>query len=239
MTVRAVRVLLVAIVAALGAVACGVPTDDAPREFSLSGELEAPPVSSPTSVSPSEVPDAQVFLIQTNQSTKVQSLWPQGVDVPPNDDDAAYIRSVLDTLIATQPTEPSITNFTQALELRAVEVDGNVVRLTFSDLGSIASQGLILAVAQIVFTATAADGVDGVSGVVFYEESDGQVSPVQVAVEDNRTRSAGEAVIPSDFPQLYNALTIPESDTATTPVVPPTPTTTATTTPAPSTTATP
>lgn len=206
--------LLVAAVVALTALlgACGVPTDESPREFSLSGELQNPAESSPSTVV--EAPSADIFLVQTNESSQTRSLVPQGVDVPPASG-AAYIRAVLDALIATTPgsDQETIVNFTGQLTLNDVEVDGDIVRLTFSDLGDLTGEGLTYGIAQIVYTATSADGPGGVEGVVFLEEKDGQVSEVQVNIESGETSSAGDPVMQSDFPNLFNQLTNPQAST--------------------------
>ena len=208
--------VLIAASLVLGLLAgCGVPTDESPREFSLSGELQAPAESSPSTVL--EAPSAVVFLVQTDESSSSRSLVPQGIDVPPASG-AAYIRAVLEQLIATTPAsdQETIANFTSQLTLRDVEVEGDVVRLTFSDLGDLTGEGLTYGIAQIVYTATSVDGPGGVEGVVFLEEKDGQVSEVQVNLEGGETSRAGDPVMRSDFPLLFNQLTIPLSSTSTT-----------------------
>jgi hypothetical protein len=214
---RPPRVLLGVLLVVLGVLlaGCGVPADESPREFSLSGELQSPAESSPSTVL--DAPSAVIFLVQTDDASSSRSLVPQGIDVPPASG-AAYIRAVLEQLIATTPAsdQETIANFTSQLTLQDVEVDRDIVRLTFSDLGDLTGEGLTYGIAQIVYTATAMDGPGGVEGVVFLEEKDGQVSEVQVNLEGGETSRAGDPVMRSDFPLLFNQLTIPLSSTSTT-----------------------
>lgn len=217
-SIRVLRLVLGALVATLALAACGVPTDDSPREFSLSGELQLPADNSPSTVI--VTPSADIFLVDTG--TSEYSLAPQGIDVSPATGPSAYIRAVLDQLISTQAAsdQQNIANFTSPLTLRDVEVDDDIVRLTFSDLGDLTGQGLTYGIAQLVFTATSADGPGGVEGVVFLEEKDGQVQEVQVSLEGGETSRTGEPVKQSDFPRLFNQLNAPLSSTSTTTTTP-------------------
>ncbi len=82
---------------------------------------------------------------------------------------------------------------TQVLDAK---VDGNVLDLDLSALGQVESTRQRLAVAQIVFTATALDGINGVRFWI-----DGE--PASVSLETHASE-VGQVITPGDYPSLIS-----------------------------------
>lgn len=156
--------------------ACGVPSDEAPRKLALDdvpAELlaPAPTALATTTTVPGTVP-AAIFLLRDDRLVPVE----RKVDSPP------ALRRVLGALLGGPTDEEAGGGLRSAISaqtaLISVLVDGGVARVdltgSFADIGG---QEQILAVAQLVFTATT---VEGVSGVQF--ALDGQ--PVEVPRAD-------------------------------------------------------
>jgi hypothetical protein len=151
MSRRAPFLMAVAVVCTLGA-ACGIPSDRQPTV--LPGGVVAPAVApSEPAGQPAADVDVSVFLVQAEQLVKVVR------DAP-----SAGLRNALDLLLAG-PREAELaaglrTAISPQTALRSTRLAGDtgVVDLNVA-LVEVGGQEQILAVAQIVLTATAVPGV--------------------------------------------------------------------------------
>jgi hypothetical protein len=155
------RVAVTAIVlAALGA-GCGVATDDGPRALppgDVPFELLTPSTTTVSSTTPVAVTtEVPVYLVGGSRLVVVRRL----VESPPS-----LFRSI-ESLLAGPTAEEAgaglrsaVTNQTRLLSVR---VQSGVATIDLSgDFAGIGGQEQILALAQLVYTATAAQGVLGV-----------------------------------------------------------------------------
>lgn len=150
---------------ALAAMAgCGVGTDAQPQAlapdkvpYSL---LATSTTSAPEPVTPTVAQVAASIYLVDNETSRLVEVQ-RSVPVPPS------ARSALDELIKG-PTEAELaqglrSNIARSTVLRGVSgPDGGVVTVDLSDLTGIAGQGQRLALAQVVFTVTAAPEVQRV-----------------------------------------------------------------------------
>jgi hypothetical protein len=146
--------------AILGA-ACGVATDDGPRVLprgDVPFELLAPSTTTVNSTTPVAVTtEVPVYLVGANRLVVVRRL----VESPPS-----LFRAIESLLAGPTAEEASaglrsaVTNQTRLLSVR---VQSGVATIDLSgDFAGIGGQEQILALAQLVYTATAAQGVLGV-----------------------------------------------------------------------------
>jgi len=187
---------------AVGAVACGISSDDKPRALDandLPAALAANP-SGTTVPGPSEGSrqSAKLYLVQTNGDTEI--LVSQPTPIPEVTDFTQLPRAVLEELIAQQPADASgggstlINAIPSTVQVLDATVTGNVLDLNLSDLGSVELTRQRQAAAQIVFTATALPGIDAVRFSI-----DGQQTAVPL---DDQMSVPGEPVTRGDYPKL-------------------------------------
>ena len=187
MTRRARR--LAVLVAALLVGGCGVPDDDVPQAleaddvpFSL---LATSTTTTTTAPSPPPVVDemARIYLVDNTSGRLVEVLRP--VPAP------ATVRLALQKLLEG-PTEEELarglsSSIAASTELRGVEHPApGIVAVDLSDLSGIAGEGQRVALAQVVFSATA---VADVTGVLF--KFDGQPSEAPNAEGESTTEPLG------------------------------------------------
>jgi hypothetical protein len=154
------RVLVALAVVVLGG-ACGIATDDGPRVLPRNDvpfELLAPSTTTVNSTTPVAVTtEVPVYLVGANRLVVVRRL----VESPPS------LFRAIESLLAGPTAEEAgaglrsaVTNQTRLLSVR---VQSGVATIDLSgDFASIGGQDQILALAQLVYTATAAQGVLGV-----------------------------------------------------------------------------
>lgn len=153
-----------AVVAVVVVAGCGVPNDTEPRALapeSVPFDLLAPSTTTTTRPSPPAVVDepASVYLVDNDSGQLVEVKRP--VPAPPS------VRRALEELLQG-PTETelarglssSIPSSTGLLDVQGPSA--GIVTVDLSDLSGIAGAGQRMALAQVVFTATAADDVDSV-----------------------------------------------------------------------------
>ncbi|MGI9121013.1 MAG: GerMN domain-containing protein [Acidimicrobiales bacterium] len=202
----------VAGVAMLAMAGCGVGTDAQPQVLApekVPYSLLTPsttPTTGPVTPTVAQMA-ASVYLVdnETSQLVEVQ----RSVPAPPS------VRSALEELIKG-PTEAELTrglrsNIARSTVLRGVSgPDGGVVTVDLSDLTGIAGQGQRLALAQVVFTVTAAPDVQRVLFAFAGEPSE---------VPNGQGESTGRPLGREDFatfdpnvPSTVPATTPPPSD---------------------------
>ena len=154
--VAAVVVVLAAVVAS-----CGVATDDGPRALPRSDvpfDLLAPSTTTVSSTTPVAVTtEVPVYLVAGGRLTDVRRL----VESPPS------LFRALESLLAGPTAEESGAGLRSAVtnqsRLLSVRVQSGVATIDLSgEFAGIGGQEQILALAQLVYTATAAQGVLGV-----------------------------------------------------------------------------
>ena len=140
---------------------CGVATDDGPRALprgDVPFELLAPSTTTVSSTTPVAVTtEVPVYLVGTGRLTVVRRL----VESPPS------LFRAIESLLAGPTAEEAgaglrsaVTNQTRLLSVR---VQSGVATIDLSgEFAAIGGQEQILALAQLVYTATAAQGVLGV-----------------------------------------------------------------------------
>ena len=180
---------LAALLAALILGGCGVPDDDVPQAldpedvpFSL---LATSTTTTTTAPSPPPVVDemARVYLVDNTSGRLVEVLRP--VPAP------ATVRLALQKLLEG-PTEEELarglsSSIAASTQLLGVEhPTAGIVAVDLSDLSGIAGEGQRVALAQVVFTATA---VADVTGVLF--KFDGQPSEAPNAEGESTTEPLG------------------------------------------------
>lgn len=158
------RLVLLVAVALMGTGACGVPDDAEPRALppdSVPFSLLATSTTTTTEPSPPPMVDepVPVYLVdnETGQLVEVQRRVPA----------PASVRRALQELLQG-PNERELaegvgSSIPSSTELLGVEGPvGGVVTIDLSDLSGISGGGQRMALAQVVFTATALPGVDSV-----------------------------------------------------------------------------
>lgn len=213
-----IRVGLAGLVAALVVAAgCGVPTDDAPRALSVDnvpfGLLTTAPTTTSTTVPPSQRARVRIFLVGADAQLVRLAEVVRPVARPVNP------ARVLAALFAGPTPEEQEQGLRTALppDARLLSVSelidpGLIVVNISAALREVTGAQLRLAVAQIVYTATALPRVSRVQ-----LEIEGE--PVQVPLEDG---SVVSELAPSDFPTLDPGY-MPPTTTTTEPVAEPGP----------------
>ena len=185
--------LLLLLVVALGAVACGIPEDDAPRSVAAD-EIPEALVAAPTTTSaPQGGVGTNLFFIEAEQGRSV--LSPQQVPL-----DNQQIRTVLEALVGTVPEDlPDGVNSSIPAETQVLgtSLDDGVLTIDLSaEFATVSGDILIQAVGQLVFTATDRPGVDG---VLFTVEGEATTVPDADSSEltSPATRSDYAGLLPS------------------------------------------
>ncbi len=184
------------------AVACGSSSDDKPRALDAN-DLPASLAANPSGTTPPGPNDGsrqsvKLYLVQTTGDT--ETLVSQTSTIPGPSDYAQLPRVVIEALIAQQPVNSGggdttlINAIPSTVKVLDATVDGKVLDLNLSDLGSVELTRQRQAAAQIVFTATALPGIDSVRFSI-----DGQPSAVPL---DDQMSVAGDPVTRTDYPKL-------------------------------------
>jgi spore germination protein GerM len=202
-TAKVILSLLGVLAVALSAAGCGIPTEATARPIDpdvLPPSLveQATTTTAPTSGGGRRVP-VELFLVSSKGDT--QKLSAVDADIVNVVDMADLPRQVIEQLITQQATTGSdgsdLTNTippdTQVLD---ANMDGTVLDLDLSALGRVESTRQRLAVAQIVYTATA---LDTVTGVRFWIDGE----PASVSLEDHASE-VGQVITPRDYPNLVS-----------------------------------
>ena len=212
-------VLVVAIVTLAG---CGLRQDDKPRDLSIDAKTKALLDNAPTTstVARSLSTDQHELFLVRSQTGTTESLVPVVTPVATPVDPANLPRQVIEKLVTQPPvTEDLKTFIPQGTQVLGVVQHGNVLDVDLSkELSQVENNGQRIAVAQIVFTATAIDGIEFVRFSI-----NGSPTPVPL---DDKTSEVGAMISRDDFPKLKSG------GTTTTPV-PTTAADTAPTEPAP------
>jgi len=175
---------LVVVLAAVTA-ACGVKPQDAPERIPLQqAPAAATPVVTPSPSASSEVP---LYLVRSDRLSREQVRAGR-----------ADLRQALDLLLGGEATLPAVAGLRTAIpvgvRLRAVSTRGRIATLDVSsEFARLRGQDQVLAVAQIVFTATE---FPPVAAVVI------QVDGVAVAVPTQEGAAVIDPVGRSDFSSL-------------------------------------
>ena len=203
---RAVKLLLavVGLLALAGSAAgCGIPTEATARPIDpnvLPPSLMEQTTTTTTPADSSGKHSVELFLVSSrSDSEKLAAVQADVVNVV---DLADLPRQVIEQLIAQPPKNSSGgSNLTNAIPPNAqvlnASVDGTVLDLDLSALDQVESTRQRLAVAQIVYTATALDGIDGVRFSI-----DGE--PASVSLEDHAS-DVGQVITRSDYPNLLTS----------------------------------
>jgi hypothetical protein len=190
-----VRRLLAAAVVAVVAAACGVSTDDGPRALPRSGvpfDLLQPSSTIVRSTTPVAVTtEVPVYLVAGSRLAVARRL----VESPPS-----LFRSIESLLAGPTAEEAGIglrSAITNQTRLLSVRVQSGVATIDLSgEFAAIGGQEQILALAQLVYTATAARGVLGVklsldSRPVEVPRGDGTLSPDPLGPADYAALAPG------------------------------------------------
>jgi spore germination protein GerM len=184
---RAVLVVL----AAMALAGCGVPTDDTPRALPAErvpfGLLEPDPTGAPTGV-PGAATRRSVYLVQENRLVELTK------EVPAPGTAVDTLRELLmgpDAEDIEQGLITRIPSGTVVLDVTA-PVEG-VATINLSGDLSAAGEGLRLAFAQMVYTATAVPGIDRVLFAIDGTPRD---------VPDDQGETTAEPLGRSDFAQF-------------------------------------
>lgn len=178
---RSGRALAALLALALGVAACGVPEDDEPRALSERGVpfgLLSPATTQTTSPIAQPAASAVVYLVRENRLLPVQ----RQVRVP------VSAGRLLDALLEGPTQDEAAAGFRTAISsearVRDVTAAAGVVTIELSrEFVEVSGQDQILALAQIVFTATETDA----AGAVRFR-LDGE--PVEVPRADGTLTSA-------------------------------------------------
>ncbi|MEY2565711.1 MAG: hypothetical protein QOE35_240 [Actinomycetota bacterium] len=158
---RRIVVVAAALTAAVVFVGCGVPTDDGPRALptrDVPFDLLAPAATSVTSTTAIAVTtEVPVYLVGPERLVVVRRL----VESP------SSLFRALESLLAGPMADEAAAGVRTAISsqtrLLSVRVQSGVATIDLSgDFAAIGGRDQILAVAQLVYTATAAPGVLGV-----------------------------------------------------------------------------
>jgi spore germination protein GerM len=206
MTVRQQSRLAAALVAALvlvPLVGCGIPSDAKARPIGREA-LPAQLVSVPTTIEPagpsSLNKNVYLYLVGTAKDGGEQLVRVE-TDIVNVVDENDLPRQVIEQLIAQQPkedgTEGNLTNaIPMTVRVLNASVDGDVLDLDLSDLGTVELTRQRLAAAQIVFTATALPNLH-INKVRF--SIDGEPSAVPL---DTESSTPGQEITRQDYSSL-------------------------------------
>ena len=183
------RLVAALISAPLLVAGCGVPTDGGPRSidpddvpFDL---LARAPVTTTTSPEPAAAL-VEVFLVGADRLLAVHRAVP----------DPSSLQARLDALLTGATEQEAQLGVRTALAFSTAlvsEISGSTARIDFGEAFGVPDPEQVLAIAQIVFTATAMDGIDR---VLFFVRG----RPVEAPAQDGTLRS--EPLIRGDFELL-------------------------------------
>jgi spore germination protein GerM len=174
------RLLALALLVAMLAIsvgACGIPADESPRainEDALPAELN-PNASTSTTLPPGPRERHDFFYVTGDEEPNTARLVVESREVPASSNDEERIDTVLRALLPRPEGTEVGTRIPQQLDLLGVDLNDETDTLTLTwsaELGDIGDEGLQLAVAQIVFTATQFDEVDSVQFKIRAENGD-------------------------------------------------------------------
>lgn len=160
------RLLAVAGVALLAG--CGVPRDDAPRDIAAEDQVSLD-IEDPESPQPGDAASPKVFFLATRTGDVVQ-LVGASRDVSPTP--VALLSELLKGVTTEEAERRLRTAIPRATELRRAELrpDGTLVVDLSDDFFEATGETQVAAVAQIVITGTALDGVSRVRLLVDGQE---------------------------------------------------------------------
>lgn len=215
---RALGLVMAAGVLVTAAACGGIPSDDAPT-LVAADEVPSELSESSTTTTPSGVP-SNVYLVSAPEDGEERLLiCVVSVERDEAETQAGAAVAVLRALTKLVPTEsrcfPQLINSVPPdLEILDAEVEDRILVLDLANLTQVQGVAARRAIAQIVFTATAIPGIDGVR---FRQEG----KDIAVNVSDGRTLGEGEAVYPSDFPKFQELENTEATSTTTTTAPPP------------------
>jgi Sporulation and spore germination len=227
--VRAGTLVLLAAIAALAA--CGIPTDAGPRDIApVEGSA---PNGQPSAPNQPGTPSSKVYFLATGKTSSDEHLQPAARAVAPAP--AELLQQLLDGLTKEEQAKRWRTAIPSGTRLLSTHlVGGGVLAVNLSEqFFKTAGEAQFKAVAQIVFTATEAQGVTAVSIAIDgvereWPREDGSLTEVL-------TPFAYPGLDPTSQPDLppIPSPTPPTTPGATSPTTRPAATTTGATTTAP------
>lgn len=204
--------LLVVTAIVFGAVACGIPSDDEPRaipEAAVPEQAREPRgagTSSTTALPSAQTQEQMIYLV--GGSTEQPRLVQTGVQVISSTDPSTLAQNTIEQLISTRPEDVGQSGLATNQIPSSVEVLGarvqpdGVLDLDLTNaLSQVESVRLRLAVAQIVFTATEAQGISSVR--LFIDGAPATV-PTQLG-----SSISGQPVSRADYADLDPQLQLP------------------------------
>lgn len=182
---------------------CSLRSDDKPRAIpSVPKALsQASPTSSPgTAVNPA-AEMYSLYLVRTQGSTETLRSVKVPIVPPANVNDLP--RVIIERLVNNPPVSDNSdlkSDIPPGMTVRKVEIDPvntDVLNVDLHGLGDVQGANQRLAVAQIVFTATAIEKL-GIVGVRF--SLDG--TPTPVLLDADRSSNPGDVITRDDFPRV-------------------------------------
>jgi len=206
---------LTTVVLLLAAVGCGLRQDDKPRELRIDAKTKAllgNPSTTSTVLRNAPTDQHQLYLVRS-QTGSTESLVPVVVAIPSPAEPADLPRAIIEKLVTGPPvTEDLKTFIPQGTQVLGVVLHGNVLDVDLSkELSQVESTSQRVAVAQIVFTATAIDGIEFVRFSI-----NGSPTPVPL---DDKTSEVGAEISRDDFPKLKSGGTTTTAEPTTQPPV--------------------
>ncbi len=208
----AVAIVAIGLVAVVG---CGLRQDENPRAISPqslpSALFQDANTSTTTSRNPS-IEQRSLYLVNTEGTAETLSRVAVPIEAPSNPADLP--KAIIEKLVTTPPVDAAHSSFIPpGTRVLKVEQHGDVLEIDLSDeLGSVESSRQRLAVAQLVFTATAIDGINAVRFSI-----DGNPSAVPL---DNKTSEVGADIGRDDFPKTRPDAPVTSTTSETVPVDP-------------------
>jgi len=203
------------------AAACSLRSDDAPRPIAREAIptvlYQQNPASTTTIQSDSNTKQQALYVVRTQGTSEYLVGQRVAIANPPDPRDVP--RTVLDRLVSNPPVSEQadlVSFIPPTVKVLGAVSDGDVLDIDLSNLSSIESTHLRLAVAQIVFTATELPEVRGVRFKV-----DG--TPSAVPVGDGASSDVDAIITRFDFPKLRSTAngatttTAPQAETTETP----------------------
>ena len=201
-TRRLVLPLAALVLAGLALVACGLPSDD--TAHSISPDAVPFDLLAPSSTTVPDTPqgaDTEVVNLYFQNDERLLAVpaeVPQGVDSSEFDPQAAVSQLLEGTAGLGVPSGVR-SAIPSGTDLLGAQTSGSTVTLNFSDeLAGVESNGLVFAIAQIVYTAAdiTTDRPDGTYQVVI------QIDGETITVPDDEGVELDRPVRPSDYPTL-------------------------------------
>jgi spore germination protein GerM len=202
-TIRRVglRAGLVMLVAA-GVVACGLPSDETAHDLSpddVPFNLLAPSTTTIRDTPPGD--DTQIVNLYFQQDERLIAVGGEveAPDDPTTFDPQVAVTKLLQGTSGLEVPPGARSAIPGGTRLLGAQISGDTVTLNFSEqLGTVESNGLVFAIAQIVYTAAdiTSENLDGVYRVAIQIDGDTITVPDDEGVELDRP------VSPSDYPTL-------------------------------------